>query len=126
MTSVIALPWALEPSAASFPSGQARPEALPPALEVEPALEPGSAEPAGSLPHATRPKVARAARTANDAVRDARRFLVMHVLHKTWGASPGWTLQAGRPPSERKLRRVPFASVAANVRTARVRMDRTR
>src|SRR5829696_10086657 len=106
----MALPWALEPSAASFPSGQDRPEALPPSLE--PALAPASAEPGGSLPHATKPKVARAARTANQAVRDVSRFLVMHVLHRRGAFSPGWTRKAGHPPSGRKIPAGAFASVA--------------
>src|SRR5829696_10235948 len=119
----MALPWALEPSAASFPSGQDRAEALPPSLE--PALAPASAEPGGSLPHATKPKVARAARTANEAVRDVRRFLVMHVLHRRGALAPGGLGRSGTRRVGGRSGRYAFASLAANVRTARFRMDRT-
>src|SRR6187455_843169 len=80
MTSVMALAWALEPSAESLPAGQARPEAL--------ALLPGSAPPVsfalvGSEPHAVRLRVARAARAASCVARElTRRFMVMRVLHR--------------------------------------------
>src|SRR5215212_8252124 len=74
--------------------------ALP--CEVEPALEPGLAELEGSLPHATRLKALRAPRTANDAVRDARRFLVMHVLRRRGALGPRWTRQPSATRAVRK------------------------
>src|SRR5215217_1983665 len=108
MTSVMALFWALEPSADSLPAGQARPDAF--------ALLPGSAPPGcsvalvGSEPHAARLRVASAARAASPiACRRIRRrptrelkrrftapaaslwaasfCFVIRVLHKR-GASP--------------------------------------
>src|SRR5512133_3399711 len=96
MTSVSAFAGAGEPSADSFPAGQARPEAL--------ALLPGSA-PAGSLaavgsePQAVRLRVARAARAANCVARElTRRFMVMRVLHRRGThplEEPGGTMHAG-------------------------------
>src|SRR5688500_2997365 len=80
MTSLIALAWALEPSAESLPAGHARPDAS--------ALLPGSA-PAGSLalvgsePQEVRLRVARAASAASCVARElTRRFMVMCVLHR--------------------------------------------
>src|SRR4029453_10307681 len=97
MTSVMALAWALEPSAESLPAGQARPDA--------PALLPGSA-PAGSFalvgsePHEVRLRVARAASAASLLARElTRRFMVIRVLHRRGEfplGEPGGTVLAGR------------------------------
>jgi len=75
---VMALPWALEPSAFRLPGGQVRPEALL-ADEPEPEEEPGAAVPAGSEPQATRLREAIAARAANVVFR-ARREVIMQIL----------------------------------------------
>src|SRR5215218_6428020 len=88
----MALAWALEPSAESRPSGQLSPEPLPPS---EP--EAGCADPLGSEPHAARPKVARAARAANESVRVARRFVVMYVPHRHGACAPGVNSRARVP-----------------------------
>src|SRR5215217_1262879 len=103
MTSVMALFWALEPSAESFPAGQARPDAF--------ALLPGSAPPGwsfalvGSEPQATRARVATAARAARSPVtydrvgrkarERARRFMIMLVLHRLRAIS-SWRTPAPR------------------------------
>src|SRR5512133_1205563 len=118
MTSVMAFAWAVEPSADSFPAGQARPEAL--------ALLPGSA-PAGSFaavgsePQAVRLRVARAARAASCVARQlTRRFMVMRVLHRR-GAypleEPGGTMHAGLSSEGTHRRGFPDA---AKVRVSRV------
>src|SRR5678815_3966649 len=114
MTSMMALFWALEPSAESLPAGQARPEAL--------ALLPGSAPPGcsfalvGSEPHAARLRVARAASAASWVARQlTRRFMVMRVLHRRGViplGEPGGTAHGGlgsggrvrRPPDVAKVR----------------------
>src|SRR6186997_1373734 len=116
MTSVMALAWALEPSAESLPAGQARPEAL--------ALLPGSAPPVsfalvGSEPHAVRLRVARAARAASCVARElTRRFMVMRVLHRRGGRcpleEPGGTMHAGL--GEEGTHRCGFPDAAKNTR----------
>src|SRR4029453_4231732 len=119
MTSVMALAWALEPSAESLPAGQARPDA--------PALLPGSA-PAGSFalvgsePHEVRLRVARAASAASLLARElTRRFMVMRVLHRR-GEFPWVNPEARGSPGGTRGGRVPAPSDAPNVRVSGVVM----
>ena len=69
MVSVMASFWALDPSADSFPAGQARPEALDDELSEAPL--PGSPVlgGTGSEPQAARVRAASAARAASLAAR---------------------------------------------------------
>src|SRR4051794_14289041 len=93
MTSLMALAWALEPSAFTEPAEQARPD-----TELLPELEPaGAAEPAGagSEPQAARVRVPRASTAASLNTREVTRFgaaeawsMVMRVLHETEGHRP--------------------------------------
>src|SRR5919202_444619 len=116
MTSLIALAWALEPSALSEPVGQARSEAEDDPPEV---LLPGSAATTGSEPQAARLSVPRASTAASWETRVSRVgfaavwSMVMRVLHETEGTNspggPGSTTLPGRhgradPPDGWKVR----------------------
>src|SRR5207342_660218 len=96
MTSVMALAWALEPSAESLPVGQPRPDALALPAGWDPA---GSFALVGSEPQAVRLRVARAASAASCAARElTRRFMVMRVLHRRGViplGEPGGTAHGG-------------------------------
>src|SRR3954462_1456346 len=103
MTSVMALPWAVEPSALSLPPAQVSPEALalPP---LEPDVPGAAAAPPGSEPHATRLSEAIAARAANVVFR-ARREVSMRVLHRPLEGSRGARSAPRRRPAPRRLLR---------------------
>src|SRR4029453_6041354 len=119
MTSVIALAWALEPSADSLPAGQARPDA--------PALLPGSA-PApsfalvGSEPHEVRLRVARAARAASLPARGLTRGFMVLVAFTDEGNFPWVNPEARCPPGVVRRGHVRAPSDAANVRASGVVM----
>src|SRR4051794_41566739 len=95
MTSVIALAWALEPSAESLPAGQARPEAF--------ALLPGSTPPGcslvlvGSEPQAARLRVASAARAASPVAYRTGRGVARGLMRRVvmWGP---FKQKGGFPP----------------------------
>src|SRR3954453_10928464 len=113
MTSVMALPRPVEPSALSLPEGQVSPEAF--ALPEPELSEPGAAAaPPGSEPHATRLSEAMAARAANVVFR-TRREVIIRVLHRQGGGLQGAVSAPRRQPAPRRLMR--------KLRTSVVRMD---
>src|SRR4051812_49886316 len=106
MTSLMALAWALDPSAFTLPAGQASPDALPDS-EVERA---GAAVPAGSEPQPARPSVPTATTAATAEIRDEeRRVRSMRVLVR--GGDTGVPYVVPRtlqppvsPPPKRRLK----------------------
>ena len=120
MTSVMALAWALEPSAESLPAGQARPGA--------PALLPGSA-PAGSLalvgsgPQAVRLRVARAASAAKPMLASSRGGSWSCVFLHRRGAFPWVNPEAWRMPGWLGRTHTAATPVAVKLRAPRVLMD---
>src|SRR3954452_23366759 len=101
MTSVMALAWAVEPSAFRLTEGQVSPEAF--ALPEPEPEEPGAAAAPGAEAHATRVSEAIVARAANVGFR-TRREVIIRVLHRQGGGLQGAVHAPCRQPAPRRLR----------------------